>query len=105
MKVRAPSPCGSAIRASASSTSSRLEVRPAARSAARPRTVGFAASAAGMASPYGRAVARAKTLFLTLSALQGGEGGAHRAAVGGGGGSRRALWEPPPHPVPLRPRG
>ena len=30
--------------------------------------------------------------FLRLSAVQGGEGGAHRAAMGGGGGCRHALW-------------
>src|SRR6266702_7656102 len=40
-----------------------------------------------------------------LSALQGGEGGARAKGVGGGGGYRRALWNPPPHPSPLRPRG
>src|SRR3981189_31855 len=41
-----------------------------------------------------------------LSALQGGEGGAHAGGGGGwGGSSQQALWNPPPHPGPLRPQG
>src|SRR5258708_40285381 len=51
MKVRGPSPSGSAIRASAISTRSRLLVCPALNAAARSRTVGFDdRAAAGMAS-------------------------------------------------------
>src|SRR6266446_9311271 len=41
----------------------------------------------------------------SLSALQEGEGGAQRGALGGRGGSQQALWNPPPHPNPLRPQG
>src|SRR5205085_7162665 len=40
------------------------------------------------------AAAKAKS----LSALQGGEGGAHGGAVGGGGGYWRMRCNPPPHP-------
>src|SRR5207302_3287187 len=54
-----------------------------------------------------------------LCGRSGGEGGAHREAMGGWGGcqwgrrrlagmpagGRRSLWNPPPHPDPLRPQG
>src|SRR2546425_10365093 len=37
--------------------------------------------------------------------FRGGEGGARAGGVGGWDGWRRALWNPPPHPNPLRPEG